>query len=136
MLTQKSREDINSIVEPIIVAEFLKLQSRAEADSFACTMTAQAEVLKLVKTKEKQERIKWLYARRVFFGFSGTALSDGLDLARGVDHEEARMLVSAFPGDTPKTSEEAVAVFLTESARCTVAVLGRCLWRRAKGRRT
>ncbi len=84
-------------------------------------MKVHADVLRMAKTKEKRERIKWFHARTVFFGEHGVGRADeGLALARECDHEDARFLLSLFPDDAPKTSEEVVARFLekNEDARC------------------
>ncbi len=58
-----------------------------------------ADVLKMAKTEAQRERIKWYHARRIFFGQA--MLTEGLALARQCQHEDARFLVSLFPGDTP-----------------------------------
>ncbi len=83
-------------------------------------MKVHADILKLCKTQEKRERIKWFYARHIFFEYEETSLSDGLALARQCEHEDARFLVSLFPKGAPATKSEAAAVFLAQGgdARC------------------
>ncbi len=80
-------------------------------------MRVQADVLKMAKTAEQKEHIKWFYARYVFFGGSRAA---GLALAREADHEDARFFVSLFLSGAPATRQEAEAVFLAhaDDARC------------------
>ncbi len=73
-------------------------------------MEVLADVLNMAQTEEKKERIKWYHARRVFFDHDP---SDGLALARQCKHEDARFLVSLFPGDASRTKDEAIVVFLT-----------------------
>ncbi len=79
---------------------------------------AQADVLKLAKTKEQRERIKWFHARRTFFSKQDSFSRDprwfaeGLALAKLCDHDDARFLVSLFPGGPPANQKEAKAVFL------------------------
>ncbi len=81
-------------------------------------LVAHADILKMAKTREKRERIKWFHARQLFFARRTIAL--GLELARDCDHEDARFLVSLFPNGAPKTREKAMAVFLSlpDDARC------------------
>ncbi len=81
-------------------------------------MDIHSDVLKMAKTKEKQERIKWFYARRVFF--DDESYSGGLALAMLCDHPDARFLVSLFPHGIPETQAEVAAVFLAhdDDARC------------------
>ncbi len=76
-----------------------------------------ADVLKMAKTEEKRQRIKWFHARRAFFNLR---CAQGLEFARHCDHEDARLLVSLFPNGAPRTSAEAAAVFLAkqDDARC------------------
>ena len=69
-----------------------------------------ADVLKMAKTKEQREAIKWFHARRVFF--ESKLFTNGLALARESEHPDARFLVSLFPGAPPVTHKEACAVFL------------------------
>ncbi len=78
----------------------------------------QADVLKMAKTKENRELIKWFYARRVFF-FGGTveSLSSGLELARECEHEDARFLVSLFP-EGADLSAAAAFQQRSDDARC------------------
>lgn len=70
----------------------------------------------MAKTHEKRERIKWFYARSVFL----LRPEDGLELAKLCEHEDARSLVSLFPGAAPATRAEAIAVLRAqgEEARC------------------
>ncbi len=77
-------------------------------------MEALDDVLKMAKTEEKRELIKWYYARRSFFGDQGKerAFRDGLALARQCLHQDALFLVSLFPSGWLKTNEEAASVFL------------------------
>ncbi len=58
---------------------------------------------------------KWLHARDVFFSKAWnktSTLSDGLALARGCTHEDARFLVSLFPEGPPQGRGIATSVFL------------------------
>ncbi len=83
-------------------------------------LAAHADVLKMAKTREKRERIKWFNARQLFFAwFYDTTTALGLELARECEHEDARFLVSLFPAGAP-TKEKAMAVFLSrrQDARC------------------
>jgi hypothetical protein len=66
--------------------------------AMASALKIHADMLRMAKTKEKQEAIKWYHARRVFFNRSDMSLADGLRLARESQHEDARSLVSLFPG--------------------------------------
>ncbi len=88
-----------------------------------------ADVLRMAKSKEKRERIKWFHARCVFFGLrlppSHTAeqciaaFAAGLTLACKSENEDARHLASLFPNEPPASKEEAVAVFLAcRDPRC------------------
>ncbi len=83
-------------------------------------MEVHADVLRMVKTEEERERIKWFYARRVLLSGKDKRLREGLELARQSEHPDARFLVSLFPEGQPWTVAEAVAVFLSRSddARC------------------
>ncbi len=63
--------------------------------SHESTQKVHADVLKMAKTEEKRDRIKWFEARRLFFGCGRFA--DGLQVARQSKHEDARLLVSLFP---------------------------------------
>ncbi len=71
-------------------------------------MWVHTDVLKMAKTKEKRERIKWFHARHVFFNRSSAA---GLHLARQCEHEDARFMVSLFPDGLPDLEREIAAVF-------------------------
>ncbi len=64
-----------------------------------------ADILKMAKTEEKRQLIKWLYARRVFFDMD--EMQRGLELARQCEHEDARFLVSLFAKQTPRSWREA-----------------------------
>ncbi len=76
-------------------------------------MKVHADVLRMAKTEEKRERIKWFYARRVFFDpHQRKSLAAGLTLAKQSQHQDARFLVSLFPDGPPLTREDAFAVFL------------------------
>ncbi len=77
-----------------------------------------ADVLRMAKTKEQREAIKWFHARRVFFD-SGSC-SDGLELARQSEHPDARLLVSLFPGSPPVVREEVYDAFMArqDDPRC------------------
>ncbi len=77
-----------------------------------------ADVLRMAKTKEQREAIKWFHARRVFF--NKRSFSDGLELARQSEHTDSRFLVSFFPNAAPATSEEVLAVFMgrQDDPRC------------------
>lgn len=46
-----------------------------------------ADVLRMAKTKEKQERIKWFHTRRVFFDNQSPRFAEVLELARQCEHE-------------------------------------------------
>ncbi len=76
------------------------------------------DVLKMAKTKEQRDRIKWFHARRVFFE-NGQHV-EGLELARHCEHDDARFLVSLFPEGVPTEEDEVAAVFLArpDDARC------------------
>ncbi len=78
-----------------------------------------ADILRMAKTKEKREAIKWFHARHIFFSRHGDALAHGLALARDSDHEDARFLVSLF-SMSPRDDAEAAKVFLArqDDARC------------------
>ncbi len=69
-----------------------------------------ADVLRMAKTKEKRERIKWFHARRYAIG-SRSTVAEGLEMARQCEHEDARFLVSLFPEGARPTWQEALAVF-------------------------
>ncbi len=71
-----------------------------------------ADVLKMAKSKEKREAIKWFYARRVFFIVKNLPL--GLELARESEHPDARYFASLFPGAAPQTNAGAVEVFVAQ----------------------
>ncbi len=75
-------------------------------------------MLRMAKTEEKRERIKWFYARRVFFRCNDTSCSDGLVLARDCHHEDACFLASLFPGNAPSTVEAAVTFLNHNDPRC------------------
>ncbi len=80
---------------------------------------AHAELLKMAKTEEKRERIKWFAARSAFFGAKDFA--KGLAMARECQQvDDARFLVSLFTGGPPASAEEAVGLFLSrrDDARC------------------
>ncbi len=79
--------------------------------------TVHADILRMAKTEEKRERIKWFYARRVFFD---RRLAEGLMRARESNHPDARFLVSLFPAGAPTTFQEAARVFEANSGdvRC------------------
>ncbi len=84
------------------------------------SLKVHADVLKMAKTEEKRELIKWYHARRVFFG-PRKDFASGLALAGECTHEDARFLVSLFSGATaPKREAEAASVFLAQQddARC------------------
>ncbi len=86
-------------------------------------MEVHADILKMAKTKEKRETIKWFYARQVFFfgaKKNNPAFSQGFALARQSEHEDARLLVSLFPNGAPASEQEAAKVFLArkDDARC------------------
>ncbi len=85
------------------------------------SLSVHADILKMAKTKEKREAIKWFHARRVFFRVEN--FHDGLELARQSDHPDARFLVSLFadaPYQHPLACEEALAVFMArqDDPRC------------------
>ncbi len=85
-------------------------------------------MLKMAKTKEKRDIVKWLYTRRFFFGWTSdygrpcervVMMARGLKLARDCDHEDARFLASLFSEDAPVSVEAARAVFLANGdPRC------------------
>ncbi len=79
-----------------------------------------ADILRMAKTQEQRERIKWYHARTVFFSETTGALADGLALAKRCDNDDARFLVSLFPNGPPSTKAQAAAVFLAreEDPRC------------------
>ncbi len=94
-----------------------------------------ADVLKMARTEDKRERIKWYHARRVFFELASVGVADdglriqamtprtmneGLKLARQCKHEDARFLVSLFPNGSPATEADVAALFLAhgDDARC------------------
>ncbi len=72
-----------------------------------------ADVLRMAKTEEQKDRIKWFHARRVFFELRRCA--DGLALAALCRHEDARFLVSLFPRGAPATKKETADVLLSHS---------------------
>ncbi len=80
------------------------------------------DVLKMARSKEKREAIKWFYARRVFFELQH--FDAGLDLARGSEHPDARFLSSLFPQGAPVTREEVRDFFLERGSQRDD---GRCL---------
>ncbi len=84
------------------------------------SLNVHADILKLCKTKEKRERVKWFHARQVFFDGLASSFIDGLALARQSEHGDARFLVTLFPDGAPATRGEAAAVFLAhrDEARC------------------
>ncbi len=81
-------------------------------------MKVHADILKMCKTQEKRERIKWFHARRVFF--EAFSLAHGLALARQCEHEDALFLASLFSVWAPATKEQAAVVFRSHSddVRC------------------
>ncbi len=82
-------------------------------------MKAHADILRMCSSRKKRERIKWFVARDAFFDKTKTAFKKGLRLARECEHEDARFLLSLFPGATPLTREEVARVFLSQSEpRC------------------
>ncbi len=80
-------------------------------------MKVHADILKMVGTKEKRERIKWYHARRVFFdkGTSAGCFAQGLELAKESEHPGARFFVSLFRDGAPTTAQEAKSVFLAHA---------------------
>ncbi len=78
-------------------------------------MRVHADILKLAKTREQREAIKWFHARSIFFGRSSKdAVSEGFSLIRQCDHQDARFVLSLFPGDGPGSESQAQAVFLAQ----------------------
>ncbi len=77
-----------------------------------------ADVLKLARTDAHRDLILWLHGRRLFF--EPNSHVEGFCVAQQCNHADARHLVSLFPGDGPKTREEALVVFLArqDDARC------------------
>ncbi len=75
------------------------------------TIKVHADILKMAKTKEKTERIKWFHARNVFFHHDNKGMSEGLELARQFDHSDARLLASLFPDGAPETRAQAMKGF-------------------------
>ncbi len=66
-----------------------------------------ADVLKMAKSKEKREAIKWFNARRVFFKRDlradlELARGVGLELARESEHSDARYFASLSPAQRHK----------------------------------
>ncbi len=88
-----------------------------------CLPSVHADVLKMAKTEAQRERIKWFHARSVFFRFG--FVEQGLALARQCAHEDARFLVSLFPGEAPTTQEDIEKVFFRGRGRA-LFVLGCC----------
>ncbi len=72
------------------------------------------DILRMAQSEEKRERIKWFYARTVFFHCSPGSLREGLALARQCQHVDARFLVSLFATGDPECSEDAANVFLPQ----------------------
>ncbi len=70
-----------------------------------------ADVLKMAKSKEKRDAIKWFHARRVFFSDDRGV---GLELARESEHPDARYFASLFPGAAPQTKADAHAIFMAQ----------------------
>ncbi len=68
----------------------------------SCSFAVHADILKMAKTQEKREAIKWFHARGVFF--AERELTNGLALARQSEHPDARFLASLFPG--PPASDD------------------------------
>ncbi len=85
-----------------------------------------ADVLKMAKSKEQREAIKWFHARRVFFEEFESECENGLALARESEHPDARFLASLFPGAAPATLEAAMPVFLAQrdEPRCMCCSIG------------
>ncbi len=81
-------------------------------------MEVHADILRMTKTRDKRECIKWFHARRLFFGRS--TMRDGFELARESEHPDARFFVSLLPRGPPANYEEARGVFLANQsdARC------------------
>ncbi len=75
-------------------------------------MEVHADILRMAGSEEKRERIKWYYARSVFFGDTTGAFAEGLELAKQCQHEDARYLVSLFPKGPPHSKAKAKKVFL------------------------
>ncbi len=83
-------------------------------------MRVPSDVLRMAKTREQKECVKWHYAKSVFFSRDAMSLSQGLALARRSEHQDARFLVSLFPKGAPIFKSIAVTVFLSQGddARC------------------
>ncbi len=81
-------------------------------------MKVHADVLRMAKTEEKRDRIKWYHARRIFF--DRCCFAEGLELAKESNHPDARFLVSLFPDGGPTTEENAKQTFVAhgDDARC------------------
>ncbi len=77
------------------------------------------DILRMAKTEEERERIKWLHARKSLCTWE-KKLSETLVLARHSSHPDARFLVSLFPEGAPPAREDVANVFLshTNDPRC------------------
>ena len=75
------------------------------------------DVLKMAKTKEQREAIKWFHSRTVFFNCD---LAEGLVLARESEHPDARFLVSLFP-EVARGSEARAVSWRKETSRAACA---------------
>ncbi len=84
-------------------------------------MFVHADILRMAKTEERRDLMRWFAARSIFFAsVDEEALADGLALVQQCRHEDARFLVSLFPHGPPKNLREAADVFLAQQsdARC------------------
>ncbi len=77
-----------------------------------------ADVLKMAKSEEQREAIKWFHARSTFFAHGDEPdVAGGLALARESEHPDARFLASLFPENASGVAwqwEEASDVFLAQ----------------------
>ncbi len=98
-MTQPARRETE------ITKTFLKMEGRL-------SLSVHADVLRMAKTHEERELIKWFYARNVFFGKYKTSIAEGLPLVKQCEHEDARFLVSLFAAGPPLRCADAGPVFL------------------------
>ncbi len=93
--------------------------------------------MRLCKSDEKRERIKWFHARELVFARTRNTFQQGLELARQCKHEDARFLVSLFPNGAAPDAWTNVGVFLAqgEEARCMCWSHQCGLWQGGVGRR-
>ncbi len=102
----------------------MKIFRSCQLSDVVMSFKVHSDVLKMAKTEEKRERIKWDHAMRVFIDVS---VSEGFELARQCRHDDALFLVSLFRQKSPnKQASGKERVFAPP--RSAMLVLGRRVW--------